>query len=297
MKNYTFTVDKEAPLLEFLFSNAGLPAKKLKSCLTHGQITVDGAVKTKYDAPLSKGQTVRIQPFGLKNAAENKLINIIYEDEEMIVVNKPTALLTVSTDSENERTLYHMLNDYVRRGGAENRVFIVHRLDKDTSGVVVFAKNEKLKAALQERWDELVKYRGYLAIVEGKPRCDEERLVSYLKENSIHIVYEAEKEGDGKQAITNYRVSKTNGKYSLLRVWLETGRKNQIRVQLNGIGCPIIGDKRYGASGSPLCRLGLHADRLELVHPVTGKLMKFEAPAGHKFMTFVAKTAEKDFRK
>ena len=287
-----FTVTKKEKLLEFLIDNATMTPKKLKSCLTHGQVTVDGVVKTKYDTPLENGQTVCIKPFGLKNVSENKLLNIIYEDTDIIVINKPTALLTVSSDNENERTAFHLLSEYVKRGNKDNRVFVVHRLDKDTSGVVLFAKNEGLKNLFQENWDSLVKYRGYLAIVQGKPNCNEERIVSYLKENAIHKVYVSEKEGDGKIAVTNYRISKTNGKYSLLRVWIETGRKNQIRVQLNSIGCPIIGDKRYGASESPLCRLGLHADKLEIVHPCTGKLLKLEASAGHKFMTFIAKSSD-----
>lgn len=285
----TLTVEKASLLLEFLTENQPKTTpKKLKSFLTHGQITVDGIVKTKYDTPLQKGQTVRISRFGMAKIEENKLLDIIYEDEDIVVINKPSGLLTMSSDSENIRTAYRLLNEYIRRNNPENRIYIVHRLDKDTSGVVLFAKNEKIKTAFQDNWDELVSYRGYIAVVEGRPKDDSGRLVSWLKETSIHTVYSSDHEGDGKQAITNYRLRQTNGKYSMLDVWLETGRKNQIRVQLADIGCPIVGDKRYGAkTTSPICRVGLHANRLTIKHPFTGKVMKFEAPAGRKFMTAI----------
>ena len=176
---------------------------------------------------------------------------------------------------------------YVRRKNPENRIFVVHRLDRDTSGVVVFAKDPVIKEALQEKWDELVTYRGYYAIAEGKMEEPAGRLTSWLKETRTHIVYSSRKAGDGKPAVTNYEMIRQNPDYSFLRVWLETGRKNQIRVQLSELGHPVTGDKKYGAKRDPLKRLGLHAWKLELTHPFTGKRLDLIAEPPQKFADFL----------
>jgi len=205
-----------------------------------------------------------------------KKMDIIYEDREILVINKPSGLLTIGTDREKEKTLYYEASMYVKKQSPKNKIFIVHRLDRDTSGVVMFAKSEIVKKTYQNSWDDLVKIREYMAIVEGNVKNDKGSVKNYLKETKTFFVYSSE-EKDGKLAITNYQKVKSNNQYSLLQVNLETGRKNQIRVHMNDLGHPIIGDKKYGAQKNPIRRLGLHASRLVVVNPKTKKEMEFIA--------------------
>lgn len=287
-----FQVESPSTLLPFLREKlAGKPAGKVKSILEHGLVSVDGKATTKYNAPLKPGQTVTIGayvPEPPANALAASHPPILYEDRELLVIDKPAGLLTISTGSkEPEDTAYRQMTAYVRRKNPENRIFVVHRLDRDTSGVVVFAKDPVIKEALQEKWDELVTYRGYYAIAEGKMEEPAGRLTSWLRETKTHIVYSSRKAGDGKPAVTNYEMIRQNPDYSFLRVWLETGRKNQIRVQLSELGHPVTGDKKYGAKRDPLKRLGLHAWKLELTHPFTGKRLDLIAEPPQKFADFL----------
>ena len=200
-------------------------------------------------------------------------IKILYEDKSIIVVSKPSHLLTISTDNEKEKTMFHKVIEYERKKNKNNKVFIVHRLDKDTSGILVFAKNERIKRQLQDNWQNTKRY--YQAVVEGNVEKKEDTIKSYLKENKALITYSTNK-SDGKLAITKYKVIKTNKKYSLLDIEILTGRKNQIRVHMNDINHPIIGDKKYNAKTNPIKRLGLHANKLVLQHPITKQIMTFE---------------------
>lgn len=195
--------------------------------------------------------------------AKQKKMDIIYEDKELLVVNKPAGILTIATEKESLHTLYHQAREYIKKQNPKNKIFIVHRLDKDTSGVVVFAKNEKLKYKLQADWNKLAFLREYIAIVEGKVNKKKETLTEYLTEDKRLYVYKTTKE-KGTLAITHYETLATTNAYSLLKIKIATGKKNQIRVALNSIGHPIIGDKKYGAKKNPLGRLGLHASRLDL---------------------------------
>ena len=206
---------------------------------------------------------------------KNKKLDIIYEDKAIIVVNKPSHLLTVSTDSEKEKTLFHEVLMYEKRKNKSNKVFIVHRLDKDTSGIVLFAKDEKLKYKLQNNWDNDTR-RGYVAIVNGKTK-DKDVLKSYLTETKTLLVYSTNDKKQGKLAITEYEKINENKKLTLLKIKIKTGRKNQIRVQLNDNGNSIVGDKKYGENKfDPLRRLCLHANYLSIIHPVTNQRMNFE---------------------
>ena len=202
-------------------------------------------------------------------------LDIIYEDKSIIVVNKPSHLLTISTDNEKEKTLFHKVMLYEKRKNKNNKVFIVHRLDKDTSGLVLFAKDEKIKYKLQNNWDKETK-RGYVAVVHGKTK-DSDTLKSYLVETKTLLVHSTPDKKLGKLAITEYKRILENKKLSLLKINIKTGRKNQIRVQLADNGNQIVGDKKYGENKfDPLRRLCLHANYLEIVHPVTNKKMVFE---------------------
>lgn len=194
--------------------------------------------------------------------ANKKKMDILYEDKELLVVNKPTGLLTIATEKEKFHTLYHEAREYVKKQNPKNKIFIVHRLDKDTSGIVVFAKQEKLKKELQENWNETAYLREYLAIVEGRIEKKKDILKSYLKEDKNHQVHSTK--SGGNLAITHYETLASTKAYSLLKIKIETGRKNQIRVQLSELGHPIVGDKKYGSKKNPMGRMGLHASKLEI---------------------------------
>lgn len=213
-------------------------------------------------------------------------LDIIYEDKAIIVVNKPSHLLTISTDNEKEKTLFHKVMMYEKKKNKNNKVFIVHRLDKDTSGLVLFAKDEKIKFKLQNNWDKDTK-RGYVAVVHGKTK-DKDTLKSYLAETKTLLVYSTPDKKLGKLAITEYEKILENKKLTLLKINIKTGRKNQIRVQLNDNGNSIVGDKKYGNNKfDPLRRLCLHANYLEIIHPITNKKMVFETNIPKEFISLM----------
>jgi RluA family pseudouridine synthase len=203
-------------------------------------------------------------------------IGILYEDADILVVVKPCGLLTMGTDRDKSRTLYSILTDYVRKGQSRSpkRVFIVHRLDRDTSGILVFAKSLEAKLRLQGRWEETEKK--YIAVVHGRCEKREDTITTYLAENKAHVVYSTADASKGKLSHTAYRVLKDTKEFSLLEVNLLTGRKHQIRVHLAGIGHPVVGDEKYGKGKETYKRLALHAKSLSFIHPFTGKRLTFE---------------------
>ena len=213
-------------------------------------------------------------------------LDIIYEDKSIIVVNKPSHLLTISTDNEKEKTLFHKVLMYEKKKNKNNKIFIVHRLDKDTSGLVLFAKDEKIKFKLQNNWDKDTK-RGYIAVVHGKTK-DKDTLKSYLAETKTLLVYTTEDKKLGKLAITEYEKLSENNKLTLLKINIKTGRKNQIRVQLHDNGNEIVGDKKYGNSKfDPLRRLCLHANYLSIIHPTTNNKMVFKTEIPKDFLSLI----------
>lgn len=220
-------------------------------------------------------------------------IDIVYEDKSIIVVNKPAHLLTISTDNEKEKTLFHKVISYEKQKNKNNKIFIVHRLDRDTSGLIVFAKSEKVKKILQDNWDKMAKTRGYIAVVEGKAEKKKDTIKNWIKERSDFTSYTSDKPSDGKLAITKYELLNTSKSYSLLKIEILTGRKNQIRVHMKDMGNPIIGDKKYGARTNPLKRLGLHANILELEHPITHQILKFESKIPTQFLNMFGKRESK----
>ena len=290
MKKNNFKPDTELVveepnyLLEYLFLKLSHKSKNnVKSILARGNVSVDGKVMTKHNYKLNVGQVVKIKWSQIHDKDHKEVLDILYEDNEIIVINKPAGLLSISTDSEKEDTAYHMVMNYVRRSNPRNNVFIVHRIDRDTSGVLLIAKSEQVKHLLQDNWDSVVSVRGYIAIVEGNVKEPSGTIKSWLRETKTQLIYSSNKEGDGKEAITHYKKLKGNDRYSLLDVRIDTGRKNQIRVHMKDLGHNVIGDKKYGAKSDPLKRLGLHAFVLEFKHPITDKLVRFEAPIPTKF--------------
>lgn len=284
--DFELVVTEPSGLLDFLLLRLSDKSRNnVKSLLTRKEVSVDGITVTQYDHALSAGQKVQISRSTGQPRNQNKMLDILYEDNEMIVINKPAGLLSIATDQETELTAYHLLTDYVRLSNPKNRIFAVHRLDRDTSGVLMVAKNEKLKLALQDNWSDLVSDRGYMAIVEGQLNEKSGRIQSWLKQTKTMLMYSSNKAGDGLESITNYQVKRENANYSLLDIHLETGRKNQIRVHMKDLGHNVVGDKKYGAETDPLKRLGLHAYKLEFEHPFSHKVMCFQAQTPKCFAT------------
>lgn len=195
-------------------------------------------------------------------------LNILYEDKYLIVIEKPSGLLTIGTTKERENTLYKKVSDYVKKQHKSNKIFIVHRLDKDTSGIILFAKNEEVKRKLQRDWDKTI--RKYIALVEGNVTKNG-IIKNYLGETKTLKTFITNNKNLGKLAITKYYVLKNTKEYSLLNIEILTGRKNQIRVHMESINHSIVGDKKYGSKKNPIRRLCLHANYLEFIHPVTNK--------------------------
>jgi len=210
-------------------------------------------------------------------------IRVVFEDDAVIVVEKPAGLLTMATETERTRTVYALLREAANRKRPQEKIFIVHRLDREASGLLVFAKTIEAKEKLQDQFKDHSAGRKYVAVVEGRVSPDNFTIRSYLSENAALRVYSTKKKAMGKLAITHVRVIRANPKMSLIEVRLETGRKHQIRVHLAERGHPIVGDKAYGSRSNPLHRLALHAAELEFRHPLTGLLLHFEAPAPKSF--------------
>ena len=236
-------VNKDSELLEYLYEHLDMPKKRIKQYLVHGSVYVEDDRVTQYNYPLVAGMKITIDTNS--KHIKNLPFEIVFVDDHLIVVNNPSGLLTIATEKEKERTLYHIVRDYVISKNPRGRIFIVHRLDKDTSGIVLFAKDEKTKNQLQEHWNEYVSLREYTAIVSGHPKEESGQIVQYLKETKTNLVYVSRHE-DGKKAITNYSTVKSSKHYSMLKITIDTGRKNQIRVAFASKKTPIVGDKKYG---------------------------------------------------
>ncbi len=262
----------ETTLLAFLLGAVkGKSRNAVKNLLTHRQVLVDGVVTTRHDAPLTPENVVTLLPPDAPAPADLPF-PICYEDDDLLAIEKPAGLLSVASDRDRERTAYRLVREHIKIADPAAKLFVVHRLDQDTSGLLLFAKSQEAKEKLQANWDTAVRERGYLAVVAGRPPQDEGLVHTWLRETKTHLVYSADGPcRDGKEAITGYRVVKAGESYALVELFLQTGRKNQIRVHMQDLGCPVVGDKRYGGPKSPIGRLCLHAHRLVFTHPVTGQ--------------------------
>ena len=266
MKKYI--VKNEIILFDFLKNNLTISKNSIKNLLKDKYIYVNGICITKYD--YKENDIVEIK--------STKDIDIIFEDKDIIVVNKPYGLLTVSTEKEKNKTLYKMVSNYVKQKNKNNKIFIINRIDKDTSGIVMFSKNENTKNLYQENWNDIVKERKYIAIIDGTLKEQEGIIKSYLKEDKNHIVHSSK---DGKLAVTNYKVINEKNNLSLVDINIQTGRKNQIRVHFKDKKTPILGDSKYGKKSNS--RMFLHAYKLSLINPKTKKLMEFETDIPKEF--------------
>ncbi len=294
-KQTVLTVKEETELMEFLLTKmGGMSRNSIKSVLTHGQVYVDNKVQTKYNFPLTPGNKVSIRKNKKVKTPKMDGIRILYEDDSIIVIDKNAGLLTVTAGSGIDITAFSILKEYVQSQSEYNKIFTVHRLDRQTSGVLVFAKNPEVQHAFRDNWKGMVTRRIYNALVEGKLAKKEGTITSYLTENpKTHYIYSNQEETEGsKKAITHYRTLKVSPDFSLLEVELETGRKNQIRVHMKDLGHPIIGDRMYG-SELMINRIALHARTLEFYHPVTKELMHFETPIPPEFLKLL-RNSEKE---
>ncbi len=266
---------KNSTLLEYLTKTQNQSKNALKTMIQNGSILVDGKVVTKANYPISEKQTIFIKSKPI--VYQKYEIPILYEDNDLIAVDKPAGLLTIATENEKEATAYHIVSQYIYQK-THKRIFILHRLDQDTSGILLFAKNEKTKNIMQDNWNSIVKIRGYYALVQGIGLKPNGTIHTWLKETQTHMVYSS-KNKEGKEAITHYQVLAEKKNTSLLDVHLDTGRKNQIRVHMKELGHPVLGDVKYGDKNS-FPRLALHAYHLEFIHPVTKKniSIKIEMP-------------------
>lgn len=283
-RNLTFKVKEQNELMKFLIEN--LPNKNrnnIKSLLKNKQVLVDGAAISQFNHPLNPGQEVMITESRFSDK-DMKGIKVVYEDEYLITVEKASGILSIATDKEREKTAYNIVKNYVKSRNPLEKLFIVHRLDRETSGVMIFAKTEEMQQILQTNWQKMVLERTYVAVVEGKVEKNSDTIVSYLKENSAFVTFSSDKEIEGsKKAITHYTVLKRSKGFSLVEANIETGRKNQIRVHMQSLGHSVVGDKKYGATTNPLGRLGLHAKSIIFKHPKTGKVLSFQTGIPAKF--------------
>ena len=283
-----FVVKEETNVFAYLLS-LGFKRTRLKQLLKYRSISINTKPADSHDHPLHPGDRISLsdEKKTTPGIAPKFGMHILYEDDAVLVIDKPAGLLTIGTEKERTKTAYYQLNEYLRERNPDKkeRIFIVHRLDRDTSGLIVFAKTETAKRRLQENWNAVDKR--YLAIVEGVPKKQEDTIAGYLNESSTLRVYESKDSRNAKYAVTKYRVLKSSRENALIEVTIETGRKHQIRVHVSGIGHPVAGDKKYGAETDPLKRLALHAFRLGFAHPLTKKRMDFESRPPHTFDTLM----------
>lgn len=284
-KDLNFTVKAPGQLMEFLMQSfPGKSRNSIKFLLKEQLICINGKVETQFNLPLKTGQVMTV--LAEKIVAEKPMVGleIVFEDASVVVINKFAGLLTIGSEKERSKTAYAMLSSHVKKENPNNRIFIVHRLDRETSGLLVFAKSEKIKKLLQHSWNDTIVERTYTALVEGNVTNDKGTITSYLKESKALIVHSSQNETYGQKAITHYEVVSRKKGFTLLKVNLETGRKNQIRVHMQDLKHPVVGDKKYGSKTNPIGRMGLHANVLAFHHPVTQEIVRFESPAPKKFL-------------
>ncbi len=288
-----FVSDKDGLLLDLLLEKINDRSKtKVREMLKSGRVVAGGIATSAFDFPVKRGMEIRILPkprLMKEGGINNSQVDILYEDYDVIVINKKEGLLSVGTDGDKENTAYHIVNMHVKKQGRNHHIYVVHRLDRKTSGVMMFAKSMASRDILRNNWSEMVTERSYYAVVEGVPQYRRDSIKSYLTEDKMLKIHSSFINNGGQMAVTNYEVLQNNDEYSLVKCNLDTGRKNQIRVQMSAIGHPVAGDAKYDAKTNPLKRVCLHAATLQFKHPKTGKQMKFEVPVPNGFFKVVRK--------
>ena len=255
----------------------------IKSVLSHSHVKVNDVPTTQFDLALNEGDEVMINfthPFLSLN---HRMVRLMYEDPDIIVIEKQSGLLTVPAGQTREKTAQKIVDDYLYASDGHSHAFVCHRLDQYTSGILIFAKNSHVQQLFRDSWTSYVVERRYLAVCEGVPEQEEGEVRSYLAENAAMKVYSTDDPEKGKLSVTRYKVLQSNGAYSQVDIQLLTGRKNQIRVHMSDMGCPIAGDRKYGAKTNPIGRLMLHNYVLQFFHPITRENLRFELPIPKNF--------------
>ena len=265
-------------LMEFMLKQmSGISKNRVKNLLTGHAVTVDRKLITQYNYMLNVGEMVRISRHKRSTELINKYIKIIYEDKDIIVIEKQAGILSMAS-TPNQFCVKTILDEYFRKRHFKCTAHVVHRLDRETSGLMIYAKSIEMEQILEHDWHDIVYDRRYVAVLCGQMEQEGGTIHSWLKDNKAFITYSSPTENGGKEAITHYHLLQKNKDYSLVEMRLETGRKNQIRVHMKDLGFPVAGDTKYGNGRNPIGRLALHAYRLNFYHPRTGEPMTFETP-------------------
>lgn len=281
-----YIINEPGQLLPFMLATlAPRSRSEIKSYLAHGNVMLNGKVTTQFDQQLQVNDEVVInfsRPFVV---VRNRMIKVIYEDQDIIVVEKKSGLLSVPNSQTNKtvKTALDIANQYVNEQDGRSHAYVCHRLDQYTSGILIFAKNPVVQEKFRNDWNVYVVERKYTAICEGYPEKEEGEIRSYLNETNAMRVYSTQNPEEGKLAVTRYKVVKRMGDYCMMDIQILTGRKNQIRVHMKDLGCPIAGDRKYGAQSDPCNRLMLHNHALQFVHPMTHENLRFELPLPSEF--------------
>lgn len=280
-----FTVKSEAELLNYLMLI--FPEKSrtsLKSLLSHGQVFVNEKLQTHFSFQVKPGDKLSIGKAIVSKKVMYDGLSIVYEDDDLLVIYKQEGLLSISGQNKEDNTAFRILHEHVREQSINNKIFVIHRLDRETSGLMLYAKNQLVQEQMQKSWSDLMLERTYIAVLEGEIEEDKGVIKSWLTEGKTFKVHSSFKPNQGQLAILNYKTLKKDKYYSMVEVWLDTGRKNQIRVQFQAIGHPVVGDKKYGATSNPIKRVALHAKTIRFIHPISKKELSFDSniPAAFK---------------
>lgn len=286
----SYRIEEDIELLKHLA--ATYPHKKkalLKQVMGGGQIRINGDVITQFNHVLKKGDEIQINWAKPSKKVKLQKLNILYEDQDLIVIEKEAGLLSVASLKEKQKNAVQILKEHMEALDPRNKVYIIHRLEREASGILLFAKSQKIQELLQNSWEQYVIERKYIAIVEGKIKETSHTLRNYLRSNKNNQVFIVDTPEKATEAVTHFKLLKQTNAYSMLEFKLETGFKNQIRVQMSHFGYPVTGDKKYTAKKNPLARVALHANLIELKHPISGEHLKFELVPPSNFRNLVAK--------
>ena len=277
-----YRVEQEMPLLEFLFTAVKESKNKIKLTLKGRGVKVNGKVVTQFDYPLVPGMRVAVSRSKRNDTFKSRYVKIVYEDRWLVVVEKNIGILSMAA-GHSSLNVKSVLDDYFAKSRQKCRAHVVHRLDRDTSGLMIYAKDIDTEQILEHNWHDIVYDRRYVAVVSGEMEESEGTIANWLKDNKAYVTYSSPVDNGGKYAVTHFYVLDRTTEHSLVEYKLETGRKNQIRVHSAAMGHPVCGDVKYGNGDDPLHRLCLHAYVLCFTHPITGERMEFDTPVPAQF--------------
>ena len=278
-------VREESNLMDFLLKQMGITKNRANDLLTGRAVSVDRKLATHYDTPLHQGQVVRVSRHRQNTMLLNKYVKIVYEDKDIIVIEKSEGILSMAS-TPKQYGVKNVLDEYFENRHFKCTAHVVHRLDRETSGLMIYAKNIETAKILEDNWHDMVYDRRYIAVLCGRVEKEGGTIQSWLRESKSFVTYSSPTDNGGKLAITHYHRLRSTDDFSLVEMKLETGRKNQIRVHMADLGNPVAGDQKYGNGRDPLHRLALHAYRLNFYHPITREQMQFETPIPKEFLIF-----------